>query len=322
MSLRIKKNLVAIRDVDQTPRALLRQAASIARAAKASVELFHAIEDPLVVGFTPGLTPEQERERINSYYRNRLKRLEKAAVLKDVKVSSSAAWDYPAHEAIIRRALSMGADLVIAATEPRRRGARFFLRNTDWELIRHCPMPLLLVKSTRQKARPVVIAAVDPFHANAKPADLDARLLDAGGSIAQLLGGELHVFHAYLPLAAMTAAAMSQVPAWLPPGVEKEHTAQVKRALDSLAAKAGVPPARRHLSMGNVRSELSAIVRRTKASLVVMGAVSRRGLQRLFIGSTAEHALDELPCNVLIIKPRNFKLTISKRPARVEPLVT
>jgi len=59
MSVRIKKILVAIRDVDQTPRALLRQAASIARAAKASVELFHAIEDPLVVGFTPGLTPEQ-----------------------------------------------------------------------------------------------------------------------------------------------------------------------------------------------------------------------------------------------------------------------
>ena len=34
-----------------------------------------------------------------------------------------------------------------------------------------------------------------------------------------------------------------------------------------------------------------------------MGAVSRRGLQRTFIGSTAEKVLDHLPCDLLIVKP-------------------
>ncbi len=38
------------------------------------------------------------------------------------------------------------------------------------------------------------------------------------------------------------------------------------------------------------------------ADLVVMGAVSRSGIQRLFIGSTAEEVLDRLPCDVLIVK--------------------
>ena len=39
------------------------------------------------------------------------------------------------------------------------------------------------------------------------------------------------------------------------------------------------------------------------ADLVVMGAVSRSGLKRLALGSTAERVLDFLPCDVLVVKP-------------------
>ena len=45
-----------------------------------------------------------------------------------------------------------------------------------------------------------------------------------------------------------------------------------------------------------------SIAQSLPADLVVMGAVSRSGLQRLFIGSTAEEVLDRLPCDVLIVK--------------------
>jgi universal stress protein E len=34
--------------------------------------------------------------------------------------------------------------------------------------------------------------------------------------------------------------------------------------------------------------------------------VSRRGLDRVFLGSTAERVLDRLPCDLLIIKPEGF----------------
>jgi universal stress protein E len=42
------------------------------------------------------------------------------------------------------------------------------------------------------------------------------------------------------------------------------------------------------------------------ADFVVMGAVARSGLKRLFIGSTAERVLDRLPCDLVIIKPLEF----------------
>jgi hypothetical protein len=44
-----------------------------------------------------------------------------------------------------------------------------------------------------------------------------------------------------------------------------------------------------------------------------MGAVSRSGLKRVFIGSTAESAIDHIDCDVLILKPRTFRTQVAKR---------
>jgi universal stress protein E len=43
-----------------------------------------------------------------------------------------------------------------------------------------------------------------------------------------------------------------------------------------------------------------------RADIVAMGAISRSGLQRVFIGSTAEDVLEHLPCDALIVKPPDF----------------
>jgi len=43
-----------------------------------------------------------------------------------------------------------------------------------------------------------------------------------------------------------------------------------------------------------------------RADFLVMGAVSRSAVERLFIGSTAESVLERLGCDVLIVKPEGF----------------
>ena len=58
--------------------------------------------------------------------------------------------------------------------------------------------------------------------------------------------------------------------------------------------------------MGRASEALRRLAQRLKTDIVVVGTVSRTGLQRLFIGNTAERLLHDLPCDLLIVKPTEF----------------
>jgi universal stress protein E len=52
-----------------------------------------------------------------------------------------------------------------------------------------------------------------------------------------------------------------------------------------------------------------------------MGAVSRSGLKRVFIGNTAERALGAIHCDVLVVKPPKFESHVARKTSGVR-LVT
>jgi len=319
VTTRIRRVLVAIRDLHHPPRIELRKAAEIARAAKAAVELFHVVDVPVRSDGPAGNPATGAVPRTHAQLGKadqRLGRFAQMPVFRGLKVTHHSNSDYPPREAIVRRAMKTRADLVVVATRTRGFAGRLLLRNTDWELIRQCPCPLLLVKSARSYANSVVLAAVDPFHTHSKPAGLDARLLDFGGKVAHLFKGSLHVFHAYVPLVSFVPMPGAALPIVPPPEAEEAHVEMIKRELDRIANSAGLPPRARHLHMGIVSSELCATAKSTRAGMVVMGAVSRSALRRIFIGSTAEAALDKLTCDVLVLKPAGFQSSVRAREFR------
>ncbi len=325
MATKIRRILVAVRDLGHPPRNELKKAAEIARAAGAKIELFHAVDLPVYIDRPGGRSEIKARgERLDTLLHNsqhQLQRYARLPFMRGLDVGCHSNSDYPPHEAIVRRAIQTRADLVIAASRTRGLVGRLLLRNTDWELIRQCPCPLLLVKSRRPYAGAAVLAAVDPFHAHSKPADLDVRMLALGNDWARLFRCSLHAFHAYLPL--MSVAPMPAgptVPIAPPPEVEEAHGDLIAREFDRLAQAAGIATGSRHLHMGDTSSELCAVAKRIRAGLVVMGAVSRSGLRRIFIGNTAEKVLDEIACDVLVLKPRGFRTSVARIPPKTAGL--
>jgi universal stress protein E len=322
MNDKLRRILLAVGDPQRPPRAALRKAAALARASGARIELFHALSEVPVTGRRGSLaaTPDEGLDQAE----HRLNRIARSAPLRGCRVGCLVRWDSPGYEAIVRRARTSRADLVVAATQSHTLAERWYLRHTDWELIRHCPCPLLLVKSPGSYRKTTVLVAVDPFHTHAKPVRLDPLLLAAGERFAKLLGGAAHAFHAYMPLMANIAGSLGEPLVWESPEIERVHGEQVRGEFNRLAAKAGIPSSRRHIVLGDVPTELALAVRRLRARIVVMGAVSRSGLRRLLIGGTAERVLDRLRCDALIVKPRGFKTTVpltarDPRPPRASP---
>lgn len=321
MAKAIKRILVAVREVDSISAAMLAKVATLARANGARVELFHALNQALALESVRGArrarSPAQAAEHVAQRTRARLERAAASPRLRGLDVRVHVEWDYPAHEAIIRRAVTQSCDLVIAQVQPRHFAARLLLANTDWELIRHCPVPLLLIKRGGTYRHPAILAAVDPFHVRARATGLDSLIATSAAHWAKTLRGQAHLFHAYVPVVAVVPLATAPpIPIETSPELLELEAQRIRKALYRLSDDAGVPSSRCHVIPGDVPSTLDAVIRRTGARIVVMGAVSRSALARFFIGNTAEHVLDRLASDVLIIKPRGFRTQVPDRIAR------
>ena len=107
----------------------------------------------------------------------------------DVDVAATGTIHRRGHR---RKAQRVSADLVVAENHHSSKGgtgkhpARWLLAYTDWELLRTCPIPLLLVKNRKLYHRPRVLAAVDPAHALAKTGNLDRQILRAGAQLVHV----------------------------------------------------------------------------------------------------------------------------------------
>jgi universal stress protein E len=214
----------------------------------------------------------------------------------------------PLHVGLIDRVRQTNADLVVKDTHHHSLAQRTFLTNTDWQLIRACPVPLLLTKGARWTDTPRVVAAVDPGHVNDKPKMLDHWIIEHASLFAQRLRGELHVVHVYLPLAiigAATAVNPTMVAAAAPEELALEEKNR-RELVTALVSEYDVAPDNIHLELGGPGQMLPLAAQRINADVMTMGAIARSGLKRIFVGSTAEDVLEKLPCDALIVKPPQF----------------
>lgn len=279
----------------------LERAAWLAKQANARVELFACDYDPdldfrhVAVVRSGNSGP---RERLLLHRQDQLEDLAAPLRARGLTVGVDVVWDHPFDRAIVKKAAAHDYWLVVKDTSHHNLAQRTLLTNTDWHLIRDCPVPLLLVKDRAVAAEPHVLAAVDPVNEHDKPAALDDRIFTFAADLARVLRGHLHVMHSF-------AAPLG---AELPPDVRdviaQQHRAALTTFLDAHAVLGG----QRHLYEGLAHESLLKAATEHAADFVVMGAVARRGLKRLFIGSTAERVLDRLPCDLVIIKPLEFEV--------------
>lgn len=222
-------------------------------------------------------------------------------------VTTDAVSGDPLHEMLLDRVRRTSAELVVKDTHHHTLAQRTLLTNTDWELIRGCPVSLLLTKPKPWSSAVRVCAAVDPGHLDDKPRLLDRCILENASAVARRLSGELHLANVYIPMAFVAAAAMT------PPAVmdvsaealdvERESK---RKELDAMASGYHIAAANVHLEVGSTSEVLCRLAAQLNVDIMAMGAVSRSAVKRAFIGSTAERVLEQLPCDLLIVKAPNF----------------
>jgi universal stress protein E len=280
----------------------------------AVVELFICDYDQYLAGeqFFDSKALKAARESLIENHTKRLKKLAAEIGAEGVSIEVDAKWDRPLEDGIVRKVLATKPTLVVKDTHYHSALKRSIFSNTDWNLIRECPAPLLLVKPDRSTLTGPVIAAVDPVHERDKPAELDHEILKAARTLAEVIGSKVHVVHGFdpSPAYAVSADAMAFPIATPIDGMTEALKQRHADAVTKLLAPYDLPESQVHVREGETRKVLIGMAEKLKASVVVTGAVARGPLQRIVLGSTAEHVLDRLPCDLLIVKPRGFATTV------------
>lgn len=299
-----KTILVVIDPTEKGEQPVIERAAWLAEKTSAAMELFACDFDAQIdAGQVSTVWVKQAgsaREHLCNIHRDNLDKIAEPLRKRGLKVSTDVAWDHPLGEAIVRKIVASKPWLVAKDTHHHNVLKRTVLTNTDWHLIRGCPAPLLLVKPRSIAPQPKVFAAVDPLHEHDKPAHLDDKIFTFADLLTKSTGGELHVLHAFQPPTGF------ELPADIVESISDQH----REAMASFVKKNKIAASSAHLLEGPPAESLINETAEQAADFVVMGAVSRSGLGRLFIGSTATRVLDRLPCDLVIVKPEGFESSL------------
>ena len=251
----------------------------------------------------PSASAQEFHDSVLAAHRAALERYQKQAEAAGVTALCEALWGTPFHEIVIGRVAATQPDLVVKHSVHHNRIERTLFTGSDWHLIRDCPAPLLLVKAPARLEQARVLVCVDPLHSHDKPAALDHRLLRTAKFLAGPLGGEVHALHVFSIPTPVTVVGDAYVAAaaMQPPDAS---VAAATAAFRQLVAVHSLPEGRAHFRIGAPVRDILSVARELDPGLVVMGAASRRRLDRWLVGNTAEAVLDRLACNVWVEKPR------------------
>lgn len=211
------------------------------------------------------------------------------------RLTHEVIWFKSEWQAILNAAEAFNADLIIKAAHSREGG--LIRTPQDWHLLRHATTPVMLVKPLDWHGHPVVLAAVDIEEED--QAELNTRILKRGADLARCIGGELHV-----------VTVFPSVEHWVGPitlAIDFQKTRelvshQLTDRLNTLAAGLGVDVKKTHAVEGRPETAISSLVSRLNVQVTVLGTVQRSGPSGLLIGNTSEKILNDVDCDVEVLR--------------------
>lgn len=170
--------------------------------------------------------------------------------------------------------------------------------STDWQLLRECPTPLLLVaKKKWHRVKPVLVTLDLSTTVPAKRV-LNHKVLGEAQALAQALEVDLEII-----AAVEVPPLLSELDLVDPLAYVREARERMKPQIKKLAMAYDIPESAFHHKRGPVEKVITSHAANVRAQIVVMGTVGRKGVKARLLGNTAEKVLQRLKTDVLAIKP-------------------
>ena len=261
------------------------------------------------------VTPEELCDIAVTEKRAKLDDIIETITEKEIAVESKVLVGKPFVE-IIRQVLGANYDLVIKSAEGALSFKDTLFGSTDMHLMRKCPCPVWIIKSSEHPHYRRILAAVDQDPEDAVKDSLNRQILEMSTSLSLSEFSELHIVHAWhlfaenffrSPRSGISDAEFDEMVVkeagarrvWLENLVSTYGTKVDKDVVDYIEPQL-------HVIKGDAKHVVPTKALELDVDLIVMGTVARTGIAGFFMGNTAENILTQLDCSVLTVKPPGF----------------
>ncbi|UDI95543.1 universal stress protein [Pseudomonas sp. IAC-BECa141] len=275
----------------------INHAGALARASGATLHIVALVKTLDILWLLDEGSRKQVRESYLQNQRDWLKSQAEKLSGRGVAVTCEVAWADDIKQEISDHVTELNPDLLIKEVQHESLLKRAFFTPLDWYLLRQCQVPVYLLGGAAHALPRKVVAAVDVSTNGLENNRLNERIIQQATALAIQCDAELHLLYAYDVSQEYLAELGDGLKiAELTKGLRREFE---KTYLD-WASQHGVPADRRHFVVGNPVAALSEFTDEHQVDVIVMGRVQFHGLDKL-LGSTTEHILYQVPCNVLAV---------------------
>lgn len=246
-----------------------------------------------IAGGKPGQTAM--RQKILDLRRTQIQARIDAFAQPDQTVAVKVVWLKDIHPWILKRTASVNFAMVVKTSHD---SGSFVYTSTDWHLLRECAAPILITAEKKWHRTKPLLAALDLGTRNGIKQALNSKVLGTAKQLADVLGVELKIISAIV-----VPTLLSDMDLVDPASYAKERREEMMPHLKALAAEHGVSEKAFTLKRGPVDKVITSYAAKSRAQLVVMGTVGRKGLKARVLGNTAEEVLHHLRTDVLALKP-------------------
>jgi universal stress protein E len=290
------RELLVIADKKSRTQSAFHHALELAKNTGAMIEFVGFVHAP-GVDSSEILTHEEKRKVHHSYIDRKLKGMQEFLATVDtdgVKVRMDVVWEKSFERWVTARCDQKSFDMVFKSGN---RTETFLYTPSDWQLMRNCPEPVMIVGESPWKVGGIVLAALDLGSDSKRSLQLNEDILRQAMKLAKASNSEMHACYSIA-----VPKALADLDLIDPKAYEEKMKASLDPMIRKLVEQAGLNRDKLHLLSGKPAKEICRIAHKIKADVVLIGNKTRGSIRGRLMGNTAESVLSKVAADVVVIK--------------------
>ncbi len=214
--------------------------------------------------------------------------------LGSVRVNADVVWERSFERWVTDRCKQKSFDLIFKTGH---RSESTTHEPSDWQLMRHCPDPVMIVGKKDWKEGGKILAALDLGSTTEANLKLNEEILRYSFILAEATNSQVHACYSI-----SMPSALAELDFFDSEGYERKMKESIDPIISKLINDAKLNKDTLHLVSGKPSKEILRIANKIDTDVIVMGTKTRVSLRGRLLGNTAKKILHEVNADVVVIK--------------------